>query len=123
MFVSTASAEGVRAANSIVHRSPNAPSGATAASVFALWILIPLALGALAYILIGLVLLLGSYEPGRSVDPRLWVFSTLVLQTAYWSFLADRKGLGALRGLWALIPVVALIPTFGIARAAARPDR
>ena len=123
MFVSTPSAEGIREANSIVRRSPNAPSGVTAASVFALWILIPLALGAFAYIVIGLVLLLSAYEPGQSVDPRLWIFSTLVFQTAYWSFLADRKGLGALTGLWALIPVVALIPTFSIARAAAQTAR
>jgi len=88
----------------------------TAASIFALWILIPLALGALAYTVLGLWLMLSPFEPDRSVDPGLWIFVTLVFQSAYWAFLADRIESSPLKGLWALLPLIALIPTFPIAR-------
>jgi len=97
--------------------NPDTPRG-TAASIFALWMLIPLSLGALAYVLLGLWLMLSSFEPDRSVDPRLWILVTLAFQSAYWVFLADRSESSPLKGLWALIPFIALIPTFPIARKA-----
>lgn len=122
MFVSTPSAEGIREANSIVRRSPNAPSGVTAAGVFALWILIPWALGGLAYILLGMWVAKSAFDPEAVFDTRVWLILTLLFQTGYWMLLARSAGLSVLRGLWALIPVVALIPTFSIARAAARTE-
>lgn len=92
------------------------------ASLVGLWLLIPTALGAVAYALLGIVsMLAASTELNAPADltaaPAViswqwWLGVTLALQVIYWMLIAPKR----LAGLWAIIPVISLIPTFFIAR-------
>ena len=92
------------------------------ASLVGLWILIPTALGAVAYALLGIVSMLASptelaVPAGLTAEPAViswqwWLGVTLALQVIYWMIVAPKR----LAGLWAIIPVISLIPTFFIAR-------
>lgn len=113
---SSFSATSLREMNRIVRRP--ADGSVTAASLFALWILIPLALGALAYVLIGVWLLMSPFEPDLTIDWKPWMALTLLLQAGYWAVVSRAAGRSPLKGLWGLVPVVALVPTFTISREA-----
>lgn len=116
----SASVPNLREANKLQFRVHNEAERVKSASLVGLWLLIPFALGAVAYLLIGIVLILqerfsgdfGLYELTVPILP--WLMLTLVLQAAYWSWLSTPWQ----KGLWALIPIVGLVPTFMIARQA-----
>ena len=89
-------------------------------SLIGIWLLIPFALGGLAYIVTGLINL--------AIDPELlaprsfyisWLVVTLLLQVAFWMYMANKSGRKFYFGLWALIPAVSLFPTFKIAKSLA----
>ena len=88
------------------------------ASLVGLWLLIPIALGAVAYALLGIVSMLAApadlTAPPAVISWRWWLGVTLALQVTYWTLIAPKR----LAGLWAIIPVISLIPTFFIARGA-----
>jgi hypothetical protein len=86
-------------------------------SLIGIWLLIPFALGGFAYIVTGLIHL--------AIDPELlaprsfyisWLIVTLLLQVAFWIYMANKSGRKFYFGLWALIPFIALVPTLKIAK-------
>lgn len=89
------------------------------AAVVGIWLLLPFAIGALVFIFLGLVILAASDAPEPSMPVAAWLVITVLLQTLYWVWMADVAGRHPLQGLWALIPLVALIPTFSLARSVA----
>ncbi|CAB4960241.1 unannotated protein [freshwater metagenome] len=101
--------------------SDSTPEGerVSGAALVGLWILIPVALGAASFAILGITELLTSpalnimtnAEPAV-IDWRWWLGLTIALQVIYWLLIAPRP----ITCLWALIPVIALIPTFFIAR-------
>lgn len=110
--------EELRDMNKVVRRVEAGADTVTAASQFAVWILLPVSLGGLAYIAVGVWLLMAPYDPNLSPDWRLLLLLTLVLQGIYWAFVSRAAGRNPVNGLWGLLPVIALIPTFFIARTA-----
>ena len=99
------------------------------AALIGLWLLLPMALGAVSYAVLGIAELLtsptlnitGNAEPA-GIDRMWWLGLTIALQFVYWLLIAPRR----ITCLWALIPVIALIPTFFMAREIllrGRPDR
>ena len=114
--IAAARTSSLRDMNRIIRRSD---SGAvTAASFIGLWLLIPLALGALAYVLVGTWLLMSPFDRGLAIDWKPWLLLTLLLQAGYWTLVSRAAGRSPLNGLWGLAPFVALVPTFAIARSA-----
>jgi hypothetical protein len=103
--------------------SDSTPEGerVSGAALVGLWILIPVALGAVSFAILGITELLTSpalnimtnAEPAV-IDWRWWLGLTIALQVVYWLLIAPRP----ITCLWALLPVIALIPTFFIAREA-----
>jgi len=97
------------------------PSGerVSGAALVGLWLLLPMALGAVSYAVLGIAELLmsptmniaGNAE-AAGIDWMWWLGLTIALQVVYWLLIAPRR----ITCLWALIPVVALIPTFFMAR-------
>ena len=85
-----------------------------------------MALGAVSYAVLGIAELLtsptlnitGNAEPAV-IDWMWWLGLTIALQVAYWLLIAPRR----ITCLWALIPVVALIPTFFMTREILLRDR
>lgn len=114
----TPSSPSLRDSNRIVRRTPEGAGTVTAASLFAVWILLPLALGALAYVIVGVWLLMSPFDRDLMIDWKPWIALTLVLQAGYWTVVSRAASRNALNGLWGLIPIIALVPTFAIARAA-----
>ena len=109
----------LRAANRL-RSTAEGREAVSAATVVGLWLVIPCAIAAFALLVLGIVWL--TLPLGDDGDyPWVWVrvLATAVLLMAYWAFLAVRAGRSALWGLWVLAPVVALVPTFVIARDAA----
>ncbi|NQW73573.1 MAG: hypothetical protein HQ453_12660 [Actinobacteria bacterium] len=99
------------------------------AALIGLWLLLPMALGAVSYAVLGIAELLtsptmiitGNAEPAV-IDWMWWLGLTIALQVVYWLLIAPRR----ITCLWAVIPVIALIPTFFMAREIllrGRPDR
>jgi hypothetical protein len=99
--------------------SHRADEVANAAAVTGIWLLLPLVVGAVSFMLLGLIVLGVSDDLEPGVPFAAWLVVTLALQTLYWVWMATVAGRNPLEGLWALIPVVALVPTFSIARAVA----
>jgi hypothetical protein len=110
------SATSINKLRTVTHRADGVASAATVTGV---WLLIPFALGAVTQIVLGLLVLSISDDQDPSVPSGAWLAATLLLQTAYWAWMAYVSGRNPLVGLWALIPIVALIPTFSIARSVA----
>ena len=101
--------------------SDTTPDGqrVSGAALVGLWLLIPAALGGAGYALVGLISMLTVTQAAPGVEAeqaavawQWWLLATVLLQSVYWVLIAPRP----MRGLWALLPVLALIPTFGIAR-------
>jgi len=99
------------------------------AALIGLWLLLPMALGAVSYAVLGIAELLtsptmiitGNAKPAV-IDWMWWLGLTIALQVVYWLLIAPRR----ITCLWAVIPVIALIPTFFMAREIllrGRPDR
>jgi hypothetical protein len=89
-------------------------------TLMGVWLLIPLALGALAFILNGMFLVV---QARFSDDPAMfeinfadfnvtWLVLTMILQVAYWCLLSRPW----YYGFWAVVPVIGLLPTFFLAR-------
>jgi hypothetical protein len=117
----TMTSDALRAANSVVPPSRRADERVNAASFVGLWLLLPIAIGGVARLLLGLLVLI---LPGDfSVPTVLWLVLTLVLQAGFWALVCQRSGQPPAKGLWALIPVVAFLPTFFIARRALLAQR
>lgn len=106
-------------ANRLRPVSHRADEVANAAAVTGIWLLLPLVVGAVSFMLLGLIVLGVSDDLEPGVPFAAWLVVTLALQTLYWVWMATVAGRNPLEGLWALIPVVALVPTFSIARAVA----
>lgn len=106
-------------ANRLRPVSHRADEVANAAAVTGIWLLLPLAVGAVSFMLLGLIVLGVSDDLEPGVPFAAWLVVTLALQTLYWVWMASVAGRHPLEGLWALIPIVALVPTFSIARAVA----
>ena len=85
------------------------------ASVVGVWLLIPLALVGVSYVIASIVAV-ALLSPGPSGYVLLGI--TIVLQVFYWCLIAITAGRSWAMGLWALIPAISLIPTFGLARGA-----
>ena len=111
--------------------SDSTPGGerVSGAALICLWLLLPMALGAVSYAVLGIAELLtsptlnitGNAEPAV-IDWMWWLGLTIALQFVYWLLIAPRR----ITCLWALLPVIALIPTFFMAREIllrARPGR
>lgn len=98
--------------------SQRADEVASAAAVTGIWLLFPLAIGAFTFLFLGLLILGISDEPEPSVPFLAWLILTLALQALYWVWIAHVSGRNPIIGLWALLPVIALVPTFPLARAA-----
>lgn len=105
-------------ANRVAHRSGHGAPVVPGASLIGLWLLLPLALAGLAVVIVGLAMLLESHRtaPDLPLDWRPWLALTLALQLVYWTGIARLGGRSWFYGLWALLPGVALVPTFFIAR-------
>ncbi len=112
----------ILADNEITSASTPEAERVSGASLVGLWLLIPIALGAVAYALLGIVSMLTAptdlnapadltAEPA-AIDPQWWLGLTIALQVIYWVLIAPKR----LAGLWAIIPIVSLIATFFIAR-------
>jgi len=110
------SATSINKLRTVTHRADGVASAATVTGV---WLLIPFALGAVTEIVLGLLVLSFSDDQDPTVPGVAWLVVTLLLQTAYWVSMARVAGRNPLVGLWALIPIVALAPTFSIARSVA----
>jgi apolipoprotein N-acyltransferase len=74
-----------------------------------------------SYAILGIIALLTSQagEVAANAEPpaldwRWWLGLTIAFQVVYWLLIAPRP----VTGLWAVLPVIALIPTFFIAREA-----
>lgn len=106
-------------ANRLRPVSHRADEVANAAAVTGIWLLLPLAVGAVSFMLLGLIVLGVSDDLDPGVPFAAWLVVTLALQALYWVWMASVAGRNPLEGLWALIPIVALVPTFSIARAVA----
>ena len=96
------------------------------AALVGLWLLLPMALGAVSYAVLGIAELLTSptmniagNAEAAGMDWMWWLGLTIALQVAYWLLIAPRR----ITCLWALIPVVALIPTFFMTREILLRDR
>lgn len=106
----------ILADNEITSASTPAAERVSGASLVGLWLLIPFALGAVSYGLLGIASMLAA--PAEvAAEPAViawqwWLGLTLALQVVYWVLIAPKR----LAGLWAMIPVISLIPTFFIAR-------
>ena len=108
--------------------SDSTPDGerVSGAALIGLWLLLPMALGAVSYAVLGITELLtspilnitGNAEPAV-IDWMWWLGLTIALQFAYWLLIAPRR----ITCLWALLPVIALIPTFFMAREILLRDR
>lgn len=88
-------------------------------ALMGVWLLIPLALGALAFILNGIFLVFTATTPNPEmfemnyVDFNIsWLAIAIILQVAYWCLLSRPW----YHGFWAIVPVIGLIPTFFLAR-------
>ena len=115
--------------NAITSDSTPGAERVSGAALVGLWLLLPMALGAVSYAVLGIAKLLtsptlnitGNAEPAV-IDWMWWLGLTIALQFAYWLLIAPRR----ITCLWALLPVIALIPTFFMAREVlliGRPDR
>jgi hypothetical protein len=108
----------LREANKLQFRAEHDAERVRSAALVAVWLLIPFAIGAIAYLILGFIVLFRERLSEETLFFELtvpflpWLILTLVLQAAYWAWLSDRWE----KGLWALIPLVGLIPTFMIAR-------
>ena len=102
--------------NEITSASTPRAERVSGASLVGLWLLIPLALGAMAYAILGIATMLAAPVgvPAESADIswQWWLGLALGLQVVYWMLISPRP----FAGLWAIIPVISLIPTFFIAR-------
>lgn len=106
------------ATNRLRPASQRADEVAGAAAVTGIWLLFPLAIGGFTFLFLGILILAISEDPDPGVPFFAWLILTLALQALYWVWIAHVSGRNPISGLWALIPVVALIPTFPLARAA-----
>lgn len=113
----------LREANRLQFGTDNAAERVRSGALVALWLLVPLAIGAVAYLIIGFLVLLHARVFDDIAEFVIigwpWLILTLVLQAGYWCWLSRPWQ----KGLWALIPLVALIPTFGIARTVLLTDQ
>lgn len=89
------------------------------AALVGLWLLIPVALGAVSFAVLGITELLSAPALNSMANADLavidwmwWLSLTIALQVVYWLLIAPRP----ITCLWALLPVIALIPTFFMAR-------
>lgn len=116
MTTDTSDREALRAGewaeNELVTPRSHMVSGA---SVVGVWLLIPLALFGVSYVLTSIVSV-ALLSPGPNGYVLLGI--TLMLQVFYWCLVAITADRSWAMGLWALIPVISLIPTFGLARGA-----
>lgn len=106
----------ILADNEITSASTPDAERVSGASLVGLWLLIPVAIGAATYAILGIVSMLTT-STGFGTDPaaitwQWWLGLTIALQVIYWVLIAPKR----LAGLWAIIPIVSLIPTFFIAR-------
>lgn len=113
----TTSRTSLTAANRLRPMSQRVDEVASAAAVTGIWLLFPLAIGGFTFLLLGLIILAISSDPDPGIPFFAWLILTLALQALYWVWIAHVSGRNPINGLWALIPVVALIPTFPLARA------
>ena len=112
--------------NAITSDSTPDAERVSGAALIGLWLLLPMALGAVSYAVLGIAELLtsptlnitGNAEPAV-IDWMWWLGLTIALQFVYWLLIAPRR----ITCLWALIPVIALIPTFFMAREILLRDR
>jgi len=98
--------------NSFVVRRAHSVSGA---SVIGLWLLLPFAILGAAYLICALIVILFHGDQLEALYP---VGLSVIATTAHWCWIARRVGREWTFGLWALIPVVGLFPTFVLAREA-----
>lgn len=106
----------VHAANRL-RRPDDGREVVNAATVVGVWVVIPIALAALALLIVGVAFLtLPVGDDGEQPWTWLRVSVTVLGLAVYWGALAVRSGRSALWGLWVLIPIVSLVPTFVIAR-------
>lgn len=116
----TSSVEPIRQANLATQGRERETERVRLASLLGVWLLIPLALGGVAFVLNVLAITVVSAVSGNGIPLEVpltdlnvsWLVTTLVFQTAYWCLVARPW----FWGFWAVIPIVALIPTFFIAR-------
>jgi hypothetical protein len=114
----------IKADRTIVEENRLRPIGrrtedvASAASMIGLWLLIPMAIGGLAFVILGLGVLASTDDLEPQVPWQVWLPVTLVMQASFWVLVAYRAGRHPLEGLWGLLPVIGLIPTFAIAHSA-----
>jgi len=119
------SVSSLREANDLQSQVEHDHERVQAAALVAVWLLVPVALGAVSYFLLGIILLLSERlsEDAGDLEYRVsslqWLILTLLLQAAYWCWLSQPWQ----KGLWALIPIVGLIPTFAIARTVLRNEQ
>jgi hypothetical protein len=104
-----------------VRSQPKRPEDVgTLPSLLGIWLLIPFALGGFAYIVTGLIHL--AIDP-EFLEPQSfyisWLIVTILLQVGFWMYMANKSGRKFYFGLWALIPLVSLFPTFKIAKSLA----
>ena len=112
--------------NAITSDSTPGAERVSGAALVGLWLLLPMALGAVSYAVLGIAKLLtsptlnitGNAEPAV-IDWMWWLGLTIALQFVYWLLIAPPR----ITCLWALLPVIALIPTFFMAREILLRDR
>lgn len=108
----------ILADNEITSASTPEAERVSGASLIGLWLLIPFALGAAAYAILGAASMLAASTDlaaeQATIGWQWWLGLTIGLQVLYFVLIAPRP----LAGLWAIIPVISLIPTFFIAREA-----
>jgi hypothetical protein len=90
----------------------------SAPTFIGIWLLLPLAIGGLAFAVVGMfVLALSAEETNQFVLPwKIWLPVTLILQSLYWMRMSHTSGRIMWRGLWALIPLLGMIPLFSVAK-------
>ena len=83
-----------------------------------IWLLLPLAIGGMAFVLVGmLALILWANDSEQLLFPwKIWLPVTLILQSLYWMRMSHTSGRSMFRGLWALIPLLGMIPLFSVAK-------
>lgn len=83
-----------------------------------IWLLLPLAIGGMAFAVVGMfVLILSADETNPLVLPwKIWLPVTLILQSLYWMRMSHTSGRSMFRGLWALIPLLGMVPLFSVAK-------
>ena len=83
-----------------------------------IWLLLPLAIGGIAFVLVGmLALILRANDSEQLLFPwKIWLPVTLILQSLYWMRMSHTSGRSMWRGLWALISILGMIPLFSVAK-------